>query len=81
LTTINIFVHGGAWRAEAAAANASQAEMLVNAGAYLVVLDFNNVIETGGNLMTMADQIKRGVVWVYKNATSFGGNGPALASL
>jgi arylformamidase len=71
---INIFVHGGAWRAEVAAGNASQAEMLVNAGAHLVVLDFNNVIETGGNLITMADQIKRGVVWVYKNATSFGGN-------
>ena len=71
---INIFVHGGAWRAEVAAGNASQAEMLVNAGAHLVVLDFNNVVETGGNLMTMADQIKRGVVWVYKNAMSFGGN-------
>src|SRR5262245_15703777 len=71
---INVFVHGGAWRAEVAAGNAAQAEMLVNAGAHLVVLDFNNVIETGGNLMTMADQIKRGVVWVYKNATSFGGN-------
>jgi arylformamidase len=71
---INIFVHGGAWRAEAAAGNASQAEMIVNAGAHLVVLDFNNVIEAGGNLMTMADQIKRGLVWVYKNAKSFGGD-------
>jgi len=71
---INVFVHGGAWRSEVAAGNASQAEMLVNAGAHLVVLDFNNVVETGGNLMTMADQIKRGVVWVYKNATRFGGN-------
>ena len=71
---INIFVHGGAWRAEVAAGNASQAEMLINAGAHLVVLDFNSVIETDGNLMTMADQIKRGVVWVYKNATNFGGN-------
>ena len=71
---INIFVHGGAWRAEVAAGSAFQAEMLVNAGAHLVVLDFNNVIETGGNLMTMADQIKRGVVWVYKNAKSFGGD-------
>ena len=71
---INIFIHGGAWRAEVAASSAFQAEMLVNAGAHLIVLDFNNVIETGGNLMTMADQIKRGVAWVYKNAKSFGGD-------
>jgi len=54
--------------------NAHQAEMLVNAGAHHAVLDFNNVIETGGNLMTMADQIRRGVTWVYKNARSFGGD-------
>ena len=71
---INIFVHGGAWRTEVAAGSASQAEMLVNAGAHLVVLDFNNVIETGGDLMTMANQIRRGVVWVYKNAKSLGGD-------
>jgi arylformamidase len=67
-------VHGGAWRAEVAKGNASQAEMLVNAGAHLAVLDFNSVIETGGSLMTMAEQIRRGVVWVYKNARSFSGD-------
>jgi arylformamidase len=71
---INVYVHGGAWRAEAAKGNASQAEMLVNAGAHLAVLDFNSVIETGGSLMTMAEQIRRGVVWVYKNARSFSGD-------
>src|SRR5262245_32514803 len=57
---INIFVHGGGWRSGMAKGNAHQAEMLVNAGAHHAVLDFNNVIETGGNLMTMADQIRRG---------------------
>jgi arylformamidase len=71
---INIYVHGGAWRAELAKDSAFQAEMLVNAGAHLAVLDFNNVIETGGNLMTMADQIRRAVVFVYKNAKTFGGD-------
>jgi arylformamidase len=71
---ISVYIHGGAWRAEVAEGNASQAEMLVNAGAVLVVLDFDSVIETGGNLMTMADQVRRGVVWVYKNARSFGGD-------
>ena len=71
---VNVFVHGGAWRAGVAKDNAGQAEMLVNAGAHLAVLDFNNVIETGGDLMTMADQIRRGVAWVCKNARSFGGD-------
>jgi hypothetical protein len=41
---------------------------------YHAVLDFNNVIETRGDLMTMADQIRRGVAWVCKNARSFGGD-------
>ncbi len=71
---VNVFVHGGAWRTGVAKDNAAHAEMLVNAGAHLAVLDFNNVIETGGDLMTMADQIRRGVAWVYINARSFGGD-------
>jgi len=48
--------------------------MLVRAGAHHVVLDFNNVIETGGDLMVMADQVRRAVAWVYRNAGSFGGD-------
>ena len=71
---INVYIHGGAWRAEVAKDNAAQAEMLVNAGAHLAVLDFNNVIETGGSLMIMADQVRRGAVWIYKNARSLGGD-------
>ena len=71
---VNVFVHGGAWRTGLAANYAYAAEMFVNAGAHLVVLDFNNVLETGGDLMAMADQVRRGVAWVYKNATSFGGD-------
>jgi arylformamidase len=71
---INIYVHGGAWRVGLAKGNAHHAEMLVNAGAHLAVLDFNNVIETGGSLMSMADQVRRGVAWVYNNAKSFGGD-------
>jgi arylformamidase len=71
---ISIFVHGGAWRSQLAKYNAAHAEMVVNAGAHLAVLDFNNVIETGGNLIAMADQIRRGIAWVYKNAGTFGGD-------
>ena len=58
---VNVFVHGGAWRTGLAKDYAIAAEMFVNAGAHLVVLDFNNVLETGGDLMVMAEQVRRGV--------------------
>lgn len=69
---INVFIHGGAWRHGAAADNAYAAELFVNAGAHLAVLDFTNVIDAGGNLMTVADQVRRGVAWVYRNAARLG---------
>jgi arylformamidase len=54
--------------------NCYAAEVFVNAGAHFVVLDFNNVIETKGDLMPMAQQVRAGIAWVYKNAASFGGD-------
>ena len=71
---VNVFIHGGAWRSGLAKDNASAAEMFVNAGAHFVVLDFNNVIETKGDLMPMAQQVRSAVAWIYKNAASFGGD-------
>jgi arylformamidase len=71
---INVFIHGGAWRAGLARDHAFAAEMFVNAGAHQVVVDFINVEEAGGNLMTMADQVRRAVAWVYRNSSSFGGD-------
>src|SRR5260221_2061655 len=58
---INVFVHGGAWRASLARDYAFPAETLVRAGAHYVALDFNNVIETGGGLMPIAGQVPRGL--------------------
>ena len=75
---VNVFVHGGAWRTGLAANYAYAAEMFVNAGAHHVVLDFNNVLETGGDLMVMAQQVRSGVAWVYRNAASFGGDAERL---
>jgi arylformamidase len=71
---VHVHVHGGAWRAGLAKDFAYPAEMFVNAGAHLVVLDFINVIEAGGDLMPMANQVRSAVAWVYKNAKSFGGD-------
>ena len=71
---INIFIHGGAWREGLARDYAFPAEVFVQAGAHYVVLDFINVVESQGDLMPMADQVRRGVAWVYRNARTFGGD-------
>jgi arylformamidase len=71
---VNIFVHGGAWRRNRAADYAVQAELFVRAGAHHVLLDFCNVDDTGGDLTPMAEQVRRAVEWVYRNAASFGGD-------
>ena len=71
---IQIFLHGGAWRAEVAAYYGFPAEMFVNAGAHYISVDFTNVVETKGDLVPMVEQCRRAVAWVYKNAASFGGD-------
>ena len=71
---INIFIHGGAWRGGLAKDFGYAAELFVHAGAHCVVPDFINVIEAGGSLMPMAEQVRRAVAWVRRNAQSFGGD-------
>jgi arylformamidase len=71
---INVFIHGGAWRQRAAKDYAFLAEMFVRAGAHFIALDFAGVESTGGDLLPMADQVRRGVAWAYNNAASFGGD-------
>ena len=69
-----VFVHGGAWRGSYARDSAYGAETFVRAGAHFLVLDFINVIESGGDLMPMIEQVRGGVAWAAKNAASFGGD-------
>jgi len=71
---INIFIHGGAWRRNKAADYAVLAELFVRAGAHSVILDFINVDEAGGSLFPMAEQVRRAIGWVYRNASRFGGD-------
>ena len=71
---INVFIHGGAWRSGRSESYAFPAELFVNAGAHYVVPDFNAVQEVGGSLLPMADQVRRALVWVYRNARSFDGD-------
>jgi arylformamidase len=71
---INIFIHGGAWRGGLAKNYAFAGELFVNAGAHFVVPDFAWVQDVGGSLIPMAEQVRRAVAWVYRNAQSFGGD-------
>jgi arylformamidase len=71
---VMVFIHGGAWRNGNAHDNAYAAELYVNAGAHFVVLDFDSVVDVGGDLMVLAEQVRRGVAWVYNNADKFGGD-------
>lgn len=71
---VNVFIHGGAWRAGMAKDFGGPAEMFVNAGATFVVPDFNNVEEAGGSLFPMVEQVRRAIAFVYRNAASFGGD-------
>lgn len=75
---INVFIHGGAWRNGRASDFSYLAEIFVHAGAHSVILDFTNIDAAGGNLMVMAEQVRSAVAWVYKNATSFGGDANRL---
>ena len=71
---MNVFIHGGAWRAERSADSAYLSETFVDSGAHFIAVDFNNVIETNGNLMALAEQVRRAVAWVYRNAFRIGGD-------
>src|SRR5215216_7254016 len=71
---IFVFIHGGAWLGGEAKNYAFPAEMFVNVGAHYVVLDFVAIKEAGGDLRPMAEQVRRGIAWVYKNAAGFGGD-------
>ena len=50
------------------------AEMALDAGAHFIALDFDNVVTTKGNLMPIADQVRRAVAWIFANAARFGGD-------
>jgi arylformamidase len=69
-----VFIHGGAWLGGEAKNYGDSAELFVNAGANYIALDFIAVNEAGGDLRVMADQVRRGVAWAYKNAASYDGD-------
>jgi arylformamidase len=71
---IFVFIHGGAWLRGDAKDYAYPAELFVNAGVNFIALDFIAVGAANGDLGVMADQVRRGIAWAYKNAASYGGD-------
>jgi arylformamidase len=72
---IFLFIHGGAWRSVDSARNFGfAAENFVKAGAHFVAPEFVSVDKAGGDLRTMADQVRRAIAWTYKNAATFDGD-------
>lgn len=71
---IYVFIHGGAWLGGAASSYGFPAEMFVHAGAHYIPIDFVSVKQAGGDIGVMADQVRRAIAWVYKNAEQFGGD-------
>jgi arylformamidase len=71
---IHIFIHGGAWRSGAAKDWAFPADMFVHRGAHFVIPDFVSVIDAGGKLSAMVDQVRSAIAWTHRNAERFGGD-------
>jgi arylformamidase len=71
---IFVFIHGGAWRSGSARMYGALAETFIKAGAHCVLPDFSWVQNVDGDLMPIADQVRRAVAFVYRNAESIGGD-------
>ena len=71
---IFVFIHGGAWLRGEAKDYGFPAELFVNAGVNYIALDFIAVGAANGDIGVMAEQVRRGIAWAYKNADRFGGD-------
>jgi len=65
-----IFLHGGAWQRLGKRESAFAAEAFVRAGAHFAALDFGAVPAV--SLADLVDQVRRAVVFVYRNAERLG---------
>jgi arylformamidase len=71
---IFVFIHGGAWLRGEAKDYGFPAELFVNAGVNFIALDFIAIGAANGDLAVMAEQVRRGIAFAYKNAASYGGD-------
>ncbi len=69
---IQLFIHGGAWRAGSKEGYAFPAPTFVDAGAHYVAVGFG--IRQKYALDEMVLQVRSAVAWLYENASEFGGD-------
>ncbi len=69
---VHIFIHGGAWRLLTKDDSAFAAPAFVENGVIYIALNFSAIPKV--RLTDMADQCRRAIAWVAKNARGFGGN-------
>lgn len=69
---IMIFIHGGAWKSGSKDDSAGPAKTFVDAGVIYVAIGFDVIPQN--DLPGMVDQARRAVIWVNKNAKTFGGD-------
>lgn len=75
---IQVFIHGGAWRAGVAKDYCFPADVFVAGGAHFLVPDFAPVQDLGGNLLAMEQQVRRAIRWAHDHANEFGGDARKL---
>ena len=72
---IKVFIHGGAWRVRRGLGVLLRGRAVRATPARISSCPTSSMsIKAGGSLMPMAEQVRRAVAWVYKNAASFGGD-------
>ena len=69
-----IFVHGGAWRSGSAGQYAFLADFFTDAGFHLVLPNFDWVQDCAGDLLPIADQVRRAIVFTCRQAEQFSAN-------
>lgn len=67
-----LFIHGGAWRSGLARDYAFVADALVDTGCAALIADFSPVTDLDGDLGLMADQIRRAIAWLARQAPELG---------
>jgi arylformamidase len=72
---IHIFIHGGAWRVgNGPGEQAYNGRKFVELGIMYVAPDFELVTNSNRSLYPMVEQLRKAVVWTYRNAQRYGGN-------
>lgn len=71
---VHVFIHGGAWFTGDARRHGFLAEPFVENGAHFIAINYASVDDTNGSLLPLADQARRAVEWVFRNAGTFGGD-------